>query len=332
MDKTLLNRIIEHYKDDGAIIEDRTGIFEQKKKIHSSNSGHNVDYLIKKYPSDLHHVLKKYTNTLIRQRYSQNTLKNYTHGFGRYLGYLQGKQIENTTSNDVNNYLSFISKGNVSESYMNNEVNAIKFFYEKVEFISDFKIDRIKRPRKSHKLPVILSIQDVDKMLRCTENIKHLAILYTLYGGGLRLGEVLNLKIDDVYWDRDQIHVKNAKGKKDRYIMLSLELKNLLSIYFDTYRPKTWLFEGQSTDLPYSAKSVQSIVKQASNKAGITKKVTPHTLRHCFATHLMDGGVGIRYIQELLGHKDIKTTLIYTHITTDNATKITSPLDKLKKS
>ncbi len=330
LDKQLIERLLIHFKNDGAEIIDRTGIFDSKPKQVKRSLKSKIEDLIDKYP--LKPELIKYTDTLISQRYSYNTIRNYTQGFGRFLQYLKVINIEESKAEDVNKYLAHVAKTNVSDSFINNEVNAIKFYFEKVVFLPDFQIERIKRPRKNQKLPVILSISEVDKMMRSIENTKHLAILYTLYGGGMRLGEVLNLKIDDVYWERDQIHVKGGKGKKDRYVMLSQELKNLLIIYFDQYKPKYWLFEGQVKDAPYSPKSVQSIVKQAASQAGITKKVTPHTLRHCFATHLMDGGVGIRYIQELLGHKDIKTTLIYTHITTDNATKITSPLDNLKKS
>ncbi len=331
LDKQVIERLLIHFKKDGAEIEDRSGIFDSIPKPFKINLKSKIEDLIDKYPLALKPELIKYTDILISQRYSYNTIKNYTQGFGRFLKYFGEIPIKESKAEDVNKYLAYVGKSNVSDSFINNEVNAIKFYYEKVVFLPDFQIERIKRPRKNQKLPVILSISEVDKMMRSTENTKHLAILYTLYGGGMRLGEVLNLKIDDVYWDRDQIHVKSAKGKKDRYVMLSQELKNLLIIYFDQYKPKYFLFEGQIKDTPYSPKSVQNIVKQAANQAGITKKVTPHTLRHCFATHLMDGGVGIRYIQELLGHKDIKTTLIYTHITTDNATRIISPLDKLKK-
>lgn len=330
LDKQLIERLLMHFKKDGAQIIDRTGIFDSKPKQVKISIKSKIEDLIDKY--QFKPELIKYTDTLISQRYSYNTIRNYTQGFGRFLQYLKVINIEESKAEDVNKYLAHVAKTNVSDSFINNEVNAIKFYFEKVVFLPDFQIERIKRPRKNQKLPVILSISEVDKMMRSIENTKHLAILYTLYGGGMRLGEVLNLKIDDVYWEREQIHVKGGKGKKDRYVMLSQELKNLLIIYFDQYKPKYWLFEGQVKDAPYSPKSVQNIVKQAANQAGITKKITPHTLRHCFATHLMDGGVGIRYIQELLGHKDIKTTLIYTHITTDNATKIKSPLDNLKKA
>jgi site-specific recombinase XerD len=208
-------------------------------------------------------------------------------------------------------------------------VNAIKFYYEKVVFVPDFELSQIKRPRKSHRLPTILSVAEVDRMMRSSKNLKHTAILYLLYSSGLRLNELLSLKLADIYWDRNQLFVRAGKGKRDRTVMLSETLKALLTLYFDQYQPKVFLFNGQDGESAYTASSVQKIVKLASSKAGIQRKVTPHVLRHCFATHLMESGTDIRYIQELLGHKDIKTTLIYTHVSNKSMQQITSPLDAL---
>jgi integrase/recombinase XerD len=208
-------------------------------------------------------------------------------------------------------------------------VNSIKFYYDKVIFVPNFRIQEIQRPRATHKLPHFLSVEEVDRLLRASENLKHTAILYTLYSGGLRLSEVLGLQLKDIHWDRNQIMVRGAKGKKDRSVMLSQTLKDLLRHYFDQYQPRTWLFEGQQDGKPYSPRSVQQIVLRSAQKAGISKKVTPHVLRHCFATHLLDRGTNVRFIQELLGHKDIKTTLIYTHVTTKSLEAIQSPLDQL---
>ena len=223
-----------------------------------------------------------------------------------------------------------VSKQVESDSTMNVIISAIKFYYERVVFMPAFKIERIKRPRKRRYLPTILSASEVDRMLRMTQNKKHLAILYALYGSGMRLGELLNLEVPDILWDRNQIHVRKGKGNKDRMVMLSQTLKEILRLYFDEYMPSRWLFEGQNQKKPYSGKSVQSMVKKVASEAGIIRRTTPHTLRHCFATHLLDGGVQLPYIQQLLGHQDIKTTLIYTHVTTQNATAITSPLDRLR--
>ena len=233
------------------------------------------------------------------------------------------------SSDHANAYLSKLSAQKVSESLIHTAVNSIKFYYEKVVFNPSFKLAEIARPKKSHHLPTILSIQEVDRMLRSVENVKHVAILYALYSGGLRLNEMLTLRCQDVLWERNQLFIKDGKGKKDRYVMLSMVLKQVLRHYFDSYQPKYWLFESQDKSTHYGQRSVQQIVKRAAEKAGISRNVSPHTLRHCFATHLLDGGTDVRYIQELLGHKDIKTTLIYTHVTNRSLEQIKSPLDVL---
>ena len=163
-------------------------------------------------------------------------------------------------------------------------------------------------------------------------NTKHIVLLYVLYGSGLRLNESLSVRVEDMWWDRNQLIVRGGKGNKDRIVMLSQTLKQLLRKYFDEYMPQQWLFEGQDRMTQYSERSVQKVVKNAVNKAGITKKVSPHTLRHCFATHLLDSGVQLPYIQALLGHKDVKTTMIYTHVTTQSLAHVMSPLDRLPSS
>jgi site-specific recombinase XerD len=242
---------------------------------------------------------------------------------------LEDTDPEKATSTEVNEYLAILSAKKVSEAVVHTAVNSIKFYYDKVLFVPEFKIKEIQRPKQSHKLPNFLSIQEIDKLLRASDNLKHTAILYALYSGGLRLGELLGLQLKDIHWDRNQIMVRDAKGKKDRSVMLSQTLKEVLRYYFDQYQPRVWLFEGQDGIKPYSARSVQQVVIQHARKAGITKRVTPHVLRHCFATHLLDNGTDVRFIQELLGHKDIKTTMIYTHVTTQTLKSIQSPLDQL---
>jgi len=169
----------------------------------------------------------------------------------------------------------------------------------------------------------------VQKLIKVTNNIKHKTILLLIYSAGLRLGELLNLKIGDIDPKRVKVHVRQAKGKKDRYVVLSEKLLPLLREYYKKYKPKDYLIEGAKGGR-YSDKSVQSIMKQAVKKAGIRKKATVHTLRHSFATHLLDDGVDIRFIQELLGHVRLETTQIYTHVSTRSADKIKSPADKLE--
>ena len=330
-DDKIIPRIIEHFTSSGAKIINRVPTDPRKVKTEVLSPGDQQRLLLRKFHNH-HQVLKAYTDTLIRMRYSWKTIKQYTGKLYRFLDWLDTKPIVEATEKDVNRYLSHLGAGNVSDSLLHAAVNAIKFYFEKVQFASVIRIEQIKRPRKAHRLPVILSLDEVDRLFRSVDNLKHVAILYTIYSSGLRLNELLSLKLSDIYWDRNQIIIRGGKGKKDRSVMLSARLKDLLIFYFDQYQPKHWLFEGQQEDHPYSSRSVQQIVTRAARKARINRRVTPHTLRHCFATHLLDNGTDVRYIQELLGHKDIKTTLIYTHVTTNSLNQIRSPLDQMELS
>ena len=331
MENELVTRVLDHYSTLGVKVINRlpqsAATYLKDKPILKDRK----QYLLQKMPVKYNDVLDRYTDTLIRQRYSWNSIKGYSGKLVQFMEYIDPIHIDKATAAHTNEFLTSIAKERLSESLINTAINAIKFYYTKVVYVPDYKIERIQRPRKGRYLPTILSIEEVDRILRGTENLKHVCILYTLYGHGLRLNEILNLRIQDVHWDRNQLFVKSGKGNKDRYVGLSQELKLMLTKYFDEYMPKYWLFEGQDKEHQYSERSVQEVVKQAARKAKITRRVTPHTLRHCFATHLLDGGIQLPYIQELLGHKDIKTTMIYTHVTMAKATSVESPLDQLRK-
>ena len=199
----------------------------------------------------------------------------------------------------------------------------IKVFDKPIPKALDVKL------RKPTTLPTVLSLKDISKILAVTKNLKHKTMLFLIYSAGLRLGELLELKLGDIDSDTMKIYVRKGKGKKDRYIMLSENVLNLLRDYYKVYKPNDYIFEGQNGG-KYSPKSVQSVFKTALKKAGIKKKATVHTLRHSFATHLLDDGTDIRYIQELLGHKRLETTQIYTHVSSYSINKIKSPADKLK--
>jgi len=184
----------------------------------------------------------------------------------------------------------------------------------------------LERPRKKKTLPIVLSKDEVKRMISTTKNLKHKCIISTLYSAGLRRSELLNLELGDIDSERMVIHIKDAKGNKDRYTLLSATLLEDLRVYFKQYRPKKYLFEGVG-GIPYSTSSVSTIVKRAAKKVKIAKTVTPHTLRHSFATHLLESGTDLRYIQLLLGHNSTKTTEIYTHVSTTNFNSIKNPLD-----
>jgi site-specific recombinase XerD len=232
------------------------------------------------------------------------------------------------TERQIKEYLLYlIQEKGVSVSTQNQVINAIKAYYEKVAK-QDRKTYYITRPKKPNQLPNVLSEQEVISILNAVKNVKHKAILMLVYSAGLRLGEVVNLQIKDVDSDRMQLFVKAGKGKKDRYTLLSQKALLVLRAYYKQYQPTLWLFEGQDGG-QYSKRSVQNVFKHAVEKANITKRPTLHTLRHSFATHLLEKGVSLRYIQQLLGHASSKTTEIYTHITKVGMDKIDSPLDGL---
>jgi site-specific recombinase XerD len=190
------------------------------------------------------------------------------------------------------------------------------------------KVYTIDRPREEKFLPEVLNTDEITAILNATENIKHKAVLMTIYSAGLRIGEAVNLKLKDIDSGRMQIRVENAKGKKDRYTLLSEKNLEVLRSYVKEFKPRVWLFEGAKGET-YSQKAIQQILRKAVEKVGLKKHITVHTLRHSFATHLLEAGTDIRYIQSLLGHESSKTTEIYTHITGRGLQQIKSPLDKL---
>ena len=221
-----------------------------------------------------------------------------------------------------------VTERKVSSSYQNQAINAIKFYYERV-LGGQRKFYFIERPIKEKTLPVVLNTDEVKAILNATSNLKHKAILMIIYSAGLRISEAVALKIQDIDSKRMQIRVQQSKGKKDRYTLLSEKALAVLRAYFQEYRPKYWLFEGQEPGSQYATRSIQNIFKASASKAGIRKKVSVYTLRHSFATHLLENGTDIRYIQNLLGHESSKTTEIYTHITTKGFDQLKSPLDNL---
>lgn len=270
----------------------------------------------------------EYTNKLRELRYSENTLKTYVNSFQEFINYYKEIEPEKIDERMIIDYLRYlVLDRKVSSSYQNQAINAIKFYYEKV-LRGDRKIYLIDRPIKEKTLPNVLSEQEVSKIFKVVDNIKHKAILMLAYSAGLRLGELINVKVKDIDSERMQIRIEQGKGKKDRYSLLSPKFLEILRNYYSKYKPKEWLFES-TTGGQYSARSIQLIMQDAVKKAGIKKKVSVHTLRHSFATHLLENGTDLRYIQSLLGHGSSKTTEIYTHVTTKGFDQIKSPLDNL---
>jgi integrase/recombinase XerD len=222
----------------------------------------------------------------------------------------------------------YILKNKFSSSFQNQVVNALKLFFQVVEN-RNLDPQLIHRPRQPKSLPNVLSKEEVKALLASLANLKHKAMLSLIYGCGLRSGELLRLKAEHIDSRRLVVIIKQAKGNKDRIAPLSIKFIELLREYFKAYRPKVYLFEGQVAGNPYDARSLQLVLKQAVAKTKIKKPVTLHWLRHSYATHLLEAGTDLRYIQEILGHKSSKTTELYTHVSTKSIQKITSPFDTL---
>lgn len=263
-------------------------------------------------------------------RYSNNTLRTYVNMFEEFINYHYKYDINKITEPQIIEYLRYlVMQREVSESHQNQAINAIKFYYEKV-LCGPRRIYMVERPRREKRLPAVLSKEEVKKILEKTDNIKHKAVLTLIYSAGLRIGEALKLKVTDIDTERMQIFISDAKGKKDRYAILSERALGVLNKYLQEYPVEYWLFEGQDHSQPYSAKSLEQVIKNSARKAGIMKNITAHSLRHSFATHLLEQGIDLRYIQGLLGHSSSKTTEIYTHITNSAKGKIKSPLDSME--
>lgn len=271
---------------------------------------------------------KGYLERLERKQYSQNTIKTYTSYMRDFVKAFRNRRLDDVTPEEINQYiLRLIKAHHISASQQNQRINAIKFYYEKV-LGREKAYYELERPRKSRRLPRVLSEHEVICLLDSITNLKHKAIAMTLYSAGLRRSELIHLRKHDVDFHRNSIFIHAGKGKKDRTTVLSKTLASLLEEYFREYRPNYWLFEGINRK-QYSGTSIARIIQKAGIRAGINKKVTPHMLRHSFATHLLEQGIDIRYIQTILGHESTETTEIYTHVSKTFLDNINSPLDTI---
>ena len=270
--------------------------------------------------------IEKFKQYLRSKRYSESTLATYSEALKSFLVFYREKPVAEITNEDVIIYNNeYVLKNNLSASYQNQIVNSIKLFF-KIIHDSKIEIDKIHRPKNAKTLPNVLSKEETLRLIDITSNLKHKTLLALIYSSGLRISEAINMKITDIDSQRMLIHVKNAKGKKDRYTLLSTKVLGLLREYYAVYKPKTFLFEGQYGG-QYSSRSAQSVLQQSAKKAGITKQISLHTLRHSFATHLLENGTDLRYIQDLLGHSSPKTTMIYTHVSSTSLKNIINPFD-----
>jgi integrase/recombinase XerD len=271
----------------------------------------------------------QFKNWLRSKRYSENTIGTYIDSIQTFLRYYATKNLIEITNDDLiafnNNY---ILANNFSASYQNQVVNAVKLFFKTVED-KQLQPELIHRPKTQKLLPNVLSKEEIKLILNAHGNIKHKAMLSLIYSCGLRRGELLNLKLTDIDSKRGLVVIRQAKGRKDRIAPLSEKILNILRDYYVAYKPTKWLFEGQDKSKQYDEASLQKVLKQSLEKAKIDKPVTLHWLRHSYATHLLENGTDLRYIQEILGHSSSRTTEIYTHVSNHNIQRITSPFDNL---
>jgi len=268
------------------------------------------------------------TRQLRLRGYSRLAIKNYIQHVRDFVRFYM-KSPKELGSEEVIDYIEYLTDvRKVSVSYRNQAISALKFLYMRV-LRRPLIVKELPRPKKERKFPMVLSKVEVKKLLDSVRNRKHKVIMMLAYSAGLRVSEVVKLRLEDIDAERMLIHVRGSKGRKDRYTLLSSVALKALRDYYRFYRPKKWLFPGKRKDRHISARTVQKVVTAAGKRAGIRKKLTTHTLRHSFATHLLENGTDLRYIQELLGHKSSKTTQIYTHVTRRDLVRIVSPLDRI---
>ncbi len=265
---------------------------------------------------------------LTLRNYSHKTLKAYRSCLRSFVQHITPKHPREISNDEIRDYLLYqIEEKKLAPATVNQIFNALRFLYVEL-YKKPFVISSIPRPQKEKKLPNVLSQEEVLKIFSCVENAKHKTLLMLIYSAGLRVGESVRLKISDIDGQRKMIHLRSAKRKKDRYTLLSDAALESLREYYKKYKPKEFLFEGQGEREHLSKRSIQHVFERPVKAAGIRKPISLHGLRHSFATHLLDSGVDLRYIQELLGHNSSKTTEIYTHVSKKSLGKIVNPLDQ----
>lgn len=271
-------------------------------------------------------VYRHYLNFLKGKRFSKSTIASYSIYVLEFLRFTDQKPVNELNENDVRSYIEWaVSSLNYSVSTHRQMVSGFKhfaYFYPACAI----DIDKVYMPKKDKKLPVVISMEEVLLLLQVTKNLKHRVVIALLYSSGLRISEIINLKLSNFDFNRKQLHIQNAKGRKDRYATIAESVFPLIKNYYNIYKPKVYFIENPKGG-KYSPESIRAFLKKSVKLSGITKTVTPHTLRHSYATHMLEQGIGIRHIQELLGHSRPETTMIYTHVTRKDLEQIKSPLD-----
>lgn len=273
--------------------------------------------------------MKRFRSWMLSRRYSGSTINTYADALSVFLRYFNWKKPEEINNEDLIHFnTQYILANHCSASYQNQVVNAVKLFFRTLES-RQLNPDLVHRPKRSKTLPNVLSKEEVKQILMASGNVKHRAMLCLMYSCGLRCGELIRLKPEHIDANRKLLIVKQSKGRKDRIVPLSEKIIDLLRKYHQAFRPVNYLFEGQKTGEMYDERSLQQVLKKSVSKAGVSKPVTLHWLRHSYATHLLENGTDLRYIQEILGHSSSRTTEIYTHVSNKSIQKIISPFDYL---
>ena len=308
----------------GKIIQQKSAVIQGKISRYKAIRIHQVN----------NHILPKMEEYLKLKAYSASTKRTYLQEMSHLLGMLKNIPADDLKPEHLKRYLVYCSEQmKLKENTLHSRINALKFYYEQVLKREKFFWE-IPRPKKQLILPKVLGEDEVARLFNALGNLKHKAMLFTAYSAGLRVSEIAGLKIRNIDSSRMQILIENAKGKKDRYVNLSPVLLDVLRAYIRTYkpRPKHFLFESEYTGEGYPTRTIQRIFQLAKEKSKISKAVGIHSLRHSFATHMLEKGIDIRYIKDLLGHFSIKTTERYLHVKKEHLVNIISPLDDLWRS
>lgn len=305
-----------------------TSSFFSNKPVNTIGEKINVDWFRKREVKPGYRSCpEEYLLKLELKKYANNTVKTYVTCFEAFINYYKHCELLEINEDLIRKYLQKLIQDGKSNSYINQAVNSIKFYYEVVLGMPN-RFYSIERPRTKEKLPTVLSESEVKAIIQSTRNLKHKAIISTLYSTGARISELLNMELIHIDGQRNKVLIPDSKGGKDRYTIISAKVIELLRLYVKQFKPKKYLFEGANGSM-YSDTSVRKIILQSCKRAGIKKKVSPHTFRHCFATHLLENSVDLRYIQVLLGHGSSKTTERYTYVSNKSTENIVNPIDNL---
>jgi len=273
--------------------------------------------------------INEFKRWMAHKRYSESTISTYTTMLSYFLNFVSPKESSEIEAEDMVRFVNeYIIPRGLSYTFQNQVINATKLYFRNI-YKAEFDVETFERPRREQRLPNVLSKNEIKDILESPVNLKHRVMLSMIYACGLRRSELLSLLPGDFDRERGVLCIRQSKGKKDRLVPLSPKITEKVDEYVRLYKPEKYLFEGHSKGEPYSASSLKKVLDNACQKADIKKPVTLHWLRHSYATHLLESGTDLRYIQELLGHKSSKTTEIYTHVSIKSIQNIKSPFDDL---